>query len=111
MRKPNVAMGLRQYSIPLLSTQIADLAICSLEFQRSVLHIRYHLDLYNQLVPYTQSQFEKTFNNPSPDDRAALVTNQEEGYREACQRAEIIMRAIAHIRKRYGSGKELSATR
>src|SRR5260370_22439524 len=44
-RKPNVSLGLRQYSIPLFATQVADLAICSLDFQRAVLHIRYHLDL------------------------------------------------------------------
>lgn len=110
MRKPNVSIGLRQYSIPLFATQIADLAICSLEFQRAVLHIRYHLDLYNQLVLYTQSQFEKTFNNPSLDNRAALITNQEEGYRDACQRAEIIMRAIADLRKCYGPDKSATAS-
>src|SRR5260370_994327 len=68
-----------------------------LDFQRAVLHIRYHLDLYNQLAAYTQSQFDKTFNNPSPQDRAALVTNQEEGYRDVCQRAEAIMRAIGEL--------------
>jgi len=103
LRKPNVGLTLRQYAIPLFATQIADLAICSLDFQRSVLKIRYHLDLYNQLVPYTQSLFDKTFNNPSPDDREALITNQEQGYRDAGMRAEIIMQEIGDLQKRYGS--------
>jgi hypothetical protein len=104
-RNPSVGMSLRQYTIPLFATQIADLTICSLDFQRSVLKIRYHLDLYNQLVPYTQSLFEKTFNNPSPDDREALITNQEQGYRDAGIRAEIIMQEIGDLQKRYGSAK------
>jgi hypothetical protein len=99
----NVGMALRQYSIPLFATQIADLAICSRDFQRSVLRIRYHLDLYNQLVPYTQSLFEKTYNKPSPEDRAALIANQERGYRDAGVRAEIIVQLINDLHKSYGA--------
>jgi tRNA A-37 threonylcarbamoyl transferase component Bud32 len=70
-----------------------------------VLKIRRHLDLYNQLVPHTQSLFEKTFNNPTPDNREALVTNLEKGYRSAGRRAEIIVQEIADLQKRYGSAK------
>jgi hypothetical protein len=105
LRKPNVAMGMRQYAIPLFAAHLADLAICTLDFQRSVLKVRYHLDLYNQCVYYTQSLFEKTFNKPSPEDREALVTNQEQGYRDAGLRAEIIMQEIGDLQKRYGSAK------
>jgi hypothetical protein len=104
-RKPNVGITLRQYAIPLFATQIADLAICSLDFQRSVLKIRCHLDLYNQLVTYTQSLFERTFNNPSPEDREALITNQEQAYYDAGNRAEIIMQEIGDLQKRYGSAE------
>jgi hypothetical protein len=103
MRKPSVGVNLPQYAIPLFVTQIADLTICDLDFQRSLLHIRYHLDLYNQIRPYTQSLMEKTFNNPTAEDRAALITNQEEAYRDAGIRAEIIMRAIGDLQQRYGS--------
>jgi len=35
LRKPNVGLALRQYAIPLFATQIADLSICGLDFQRS----------------------------------------------------------------------------
>jgi hypothetical protein len=101
LRRPNIGIALRQYAIPLFATQIADLAICGLEFQRSVLKIRYHLDLYNQLVPYTLSLFEKTFNNPTPVDRAALIANQEQGYRDAGTRAEVIMQEVGHLKERY----------
>jgi hypothetical protein len=104
-RKPNVGIALRQFAIPLFATQIADLPICGLDFQRSVLKIRYDLDLYNQLVPYTQSLLERTFDDLSPENREALISNQEQGYREAGQRAGIIMEEIGELRKRYGSAK------
>jgi hypothetical protein len=100
-RSPDVGIALRQYAIPLLSTQVVDLAICSLEFQRSVLHIRYHLDLYNQVVLYTQSFFDKTFGNLSEENLAAVRTNVEQGYLDAGLRAEIIMHAISGLQKRY----------
>lgn len=105
LRQPNVGKKLQQYAIPLFSTQIADLAVCSLDFQRSVLRVRYHLDLYNQAVPYTQSLFEKTFNNPSPDNRAALIANLERAYNDAGIRAEIIVQEIVELKRRYGSVK------
>jgi hypothetical protein len=105
MRKPNVGIQLRQYSIPLLATQIADLSICDSQFQRSVLNIRYQLDLFNQVAHYAQSMSEKTFTNPTPEDREALIQNQEEAYRDACMRAEIIIRGISDLQKRYGARK------
>ena len=102
---PNVGMALRQYAIPLFATQLADLAICRRDFQRSVLRIRYHLDLYNQLVPYTQSLSDKTFDKPSPKDREAIIANQERAYRDAGVRAEIIVQAISELHNEYGSAK------
>jgi hypothetical protein len=47
MRNPGVGITLKQYGFPLLAAQVADLAICPLKFQRSVLKIRYQLDLFN----------------------------------------------------------------
>jgi hypothetical protein len=98
-QNPNISLGLRQYAIPLLATQIADLAICSRDFQRSVLHIRHRLDLFNQLTLRVESLFDKTFNNPSPGDRAALIANQEEGYRDAGKQAEMLVQAISELKK------------
>jgi hypothetical protein len=60
-------------------------------------------DLVRAVVPYKQSLFDKTFNNPSPTDR--LIANQEQGYRDAGLRAEIVMQAIGNLQKRYGSAK------
>jgi hypothetical protein len=88
MRKPNVGLGLRQYSLPLITTQISDLPICSLAFQRAVLHVRFHLDLCNQFVPYSQALHDKTYSDLSPENREAVVANLEQGYREYGDRAE-----------------------
>jgi hypothetical protein len=104
LRKPNIGMALRQYSVPLFATQVADLVICGLDFQRAVLHIRYHLDLYNQLVSDAQRYFDKTFTKLDETDRQAILTNQEDVYRDAGGRAEIIMRAVADLCRRYGFG-------
>jgi hypothetical protein len=105
LRNPNVGIQLRQYSIPLLATQMADLSICGSDFLRSVLNIRYQLDLFNQVAHYTQSMSDKTFSNPTPEDRTALIQNQEEAYRDAGMRAEIIVHAISDLQNRYGARK------
>ena len=99
LQNPNMGLSLRQYSIPLLATQIGDLAICSRQFQRCVLYIRQRLDIFNQLALRAEAQFDKTFSNPSPGDRAALIANQEEGYRSAGKQAELIVRAINNLQK------------
>jgi hypothetical protein len=101
VRKPNAGLSLRQYALPLCVTQQADLAICPLEFQRAVLLVRYHLDLFNQSVPYLQSQFDKTFTGLSDENFEAIKDNLEYGYRELGERAEIIVKAIADLKERY----------
>lgn len=96
---------MRQYAIPLFVAQLQDLAICTLEFQRAVLRIRYDLDLFNQLVPYTQSLFEMTFKDLSETNRQAVIANQERAYHEAGVRAGIIVDAITNLKERYGSAR------
>jgi hypothetical protein len=101
-QKPNVGLALRQYSLPLITTQLSDLIICSLAFQRAVLHVRFHLDLCNQFVPYSQALHDRTFSDLSPEDREAVIANLEQGYREYGQRAELIVKAIRAIDDQYG---------
>jgi hypothetical protein len=102
MKKPNVSLALRQYSLPLITTQTSDLTICSLDFQRAVLHVRFHLDLCNQLVPYTQTLHEKTFSDLSPENREAVIANLEQSYRQYGDRAELIVEAIKALDNQYG---------
>jgi hypothetical protein len=102
IQKPNASLSLRQYSLPLITTQISDLTICSLVFQRAVLHVRFHLDLCNQFVPHSQALHEKTFSDLSPENREAVTANLEQGYREYGDRAELIVEAIKAINNQYG---------
>lgn len=103
MRQPNAGIVLRQYSLPLFVTQLADLTICGLDFQRQVLHIRQQLDLYNQLVGYMQWLNDRTFTNPTPSDKEAIITNWEMACRDAGIRAEYVMKAIGELQKRFGA--------
>jgi hypothetical protein len=100
--RPSGAIGLRQYSMPVLTTQVVELAICGMDFQRAVLQIRQHLELFNQIGLYAQSQFDKTFGQITAENREILIANQEEAYSDAGNRSEIIMRAIGDLRKKYG---------
>jgi len=97
VRKPNEGLIICQYALPLFVTQIADLAICPLPFQRSVSHIRYHLDLFNQRVPYLLSLFDKTY-TVTDQNREIMVGNLEAGYRFMGERAEIIVKAIEELK-------------
>jgi hypothetical protein len=101
VNRPDGAIGLRQYGLPLLTTQVVELVICGTEFQRAVLQIRQHLDLFNQIGLYAQSQFDKTFSAISAENREILIRNQEEAYSDAGTRGEIIMRAIGKLKKQY----------
>jgi hypothetical protein len=103
-RPDRAALGLKQYSTPLFIAQISDLAICSLDFQRRVLHIRHHLELYNQQAAFAQSQFEKTFAGLSEENRKILIENQERTYRNARTQAEVIVEAVADLRLKYATG-------
>jgi hypothetical protein len=92
-----VGLFICQYALPLFVTQIADLAICPLPFQRYVLHVRYHLDLFNQRVPYLLSLFPKTY-TVTDQNREIMVGNLEAGYQFMGERAEIIVKAIEELK-------------
>ncbi len=102
MSRPNVSLALRQYSLPLIATQISDLTICSIAFQRAVLHVQFHLDLCNQFVPHSQALHDKTFSDLTPENRDAVIANLEQGFREYGDRAERIVEAIKAIDDQYG---------
>ena len=54
LRNPGLGPSVPQYALPLFVTQLADPAICSLAFQRAVLKVRQHLDLFNQRAAQIQ---------------------------------------------------------
>ena len=98
---PSIGLGLPQYSLPLFSTQIANLAVCGIDFQRSVLSVKYHLDLYNQSSLRAQALLDMTFNKPSQEDRGAIIKNLESIYAGIGERAELVMHLIGDLRTRF----------
>ena len=101
-RAPRGGMSLRTYSLPLFTSQVSELAMCSLDFQRRVLRVLYHLDLFNQLAPDASSLFEKTFTSTTTTNRDILIANLDQAYIEAGRRAEIIISIINDLHKQYG---------
>ena len=65
------------------------------------LRIRHHLDLYNQHALTAQSQFDKTFDGPTPYNLEVLKVNQERQLESARTQAEIIIGAIGDLRREY----------
>jgi hypothetical protein len=97
LRKPGVVGGVRQYSLPLFVTQLADLAICSLPFQRAVLNVRYHLDLFNQIAARVQTWNDKTVTGLDEPNHAVAVNNADQEFRAMGARAEIVINAINNL--------------
>jgi hypothetical protein len=93
VRKPDVHKTVPQYALPLFVTQLADLAICPLWFQRGVLNVRFHLDLFNQLAGQMETWNEKLFGE-NLADRGVLKNNIHHRFRDLGERAEIIINAI-----------------
>ncbi len=89
-------LALKQYSLPFLQSVSNELPICSLDFQRRVLHVIGRLDLFNQHVSFLQAQYMKTF-EVTDSNYEAVTTNLREGYSKLAQAAEDIANAIAEI--------------
>ena len=89
-------LALKQYSLPFLQSVSNELPICSLDFQRRVLHVIGRLDLFNQHVSFLQAQYMKTFEVPD-SSYEAVTTNLSEGYSRLAEDAEDIANTIAEI--------------
>ncbi len=87
----------KQYSLPFLQSVSNELPICSLDFQRRVLHVQGRLHLFNQHVSFLQALFMKTFDEVTDENYRAVTTNLSEGYSHIGQAAEDIANAIAEI--------------
>jgi hypothetical protein len=89
-------LALKQYSLPFLQSVSNELPICSLDFQRRVLHVKGRLDVFNQHTSFLQAQFNKTF-EVTDGDYESVTTNLSEGYSQLAAIAEGIANAIAEI--------------
>jgi hypothetical protein len=91
-----LGVALKQYSLPFLQSVSNELPICSLDFQRRVLHVKGRLDVFNQHTSFLQAQFNKTF-EVTDGDYESVTTNLSEGYSQLAAIAEGIANAIAEI--------------
>lgn len=98
LRRPESGLGLKEYSVPLVVGMTSELSICPLPFQRGVLRTMNQLDRYNQHVEYVRSQFDKTFDTVLTDEnRQAVLSNLDRGYRELAEMAQRIADSVAAI--------------
>jgi hypothetical protein len=98
LRNPGLGPSVRQYALPLFVTQLADLAICSLAFQRAVLKVRHHLDLFNQMAAQIQTWNDRTFGGLNEADQATIRKNIESLFLALGEQAEIIIKAINNLK-------------
>ena len=98
LRRPGVSPHLVPLTAPFLSSQIAAISICSLDFQRQLLDLSNQLALYNEEVRTQMDTLDKTF-NPGivGPNREAVFANLERGYEKLARRAEGIARQIADL--------------
>ena len=94
-------LALKQYSLPFLQSVSNELPICSLDFQRRVLHVKGRLDVFNQHVSFLQTLFMKTFEVPD-SKYEKVTTNLSEGYSQLAEFAEDIANAIGEIESLSG---------
>ena len=97
LNKPGRGISVREYTPPLFATMFSDLVICPLSFQRDVLHVRHHLDIYNQKARELRAMHDKTFSELSDVNRAIIEENLEEGYQFLGERADIVVDAVTRI--------------
>ena len=97
LNRPSRGISVREYTPPLFATMFSDLVICPLSFQREVLHVRHHLDIYNQKVRELRAMHDKTFSELNDVNRAIIEENLEEGYQFLGERADIVVDAVTRI--------------
>ncbi len=98
MSRRGSALGLKDYSLPLISSMGAEISICPLEFQRGILRIMGQLDRYNQNAANLRSMFDKTFDpGLSDENRGLVISNLNRGYKELAEMCERITDSIAAV--------------
>jgi hypothetical protein len=93
----NRGLSLKTESLPLLMAHMSELPLFPLNFQAAILRIKGQLEKYNQHVAYLQSQYDKTFAVSDEENRKALRSNLQDGYRQLTEQAKQICRLIAML--------------
>lgn len=79
-KKPPGPISLKKIAVPFLTSQLSSLYLFSPEFQRIALKICSRLAIINEEIEVAAFNYKKTFDSPSQQDRATLVTNFLQSY-------------------------------
>ncbi len=92
------AVGLLEYSLPLLTAHIGEISISPMSFQYAVLQIEDQLAMFNQRVVFLQRQFERSFDaSLSSESYQSLESNLSQGYRDLAESSKAISEMISKI--------------
>jgi len=111
LRRPGVSPRLVAFATPFLTSQVAAISICSLDFQRRILDLSNQLSLYNEEVRQTMDMLDKTFDPGIIDaNREAVLANLEKGYEKLARRTEGIARQVTELINAYPRKKRWFAS-
>lgn len=97
-RKPNVGLGLLQYSLPFINAHFVDISLYPIPFQFAVIDIKDQLDIYNQRVAIQQNERDRTFDSSlGAENRDAVLSGIEAGNADLAQRSRSIAEAISRV--------------
>ncbi len=92
------AVGMMEYSLPLLAAHIGEISIFPISFQLDVLQINEKLALFNQRVAFLQRQFERSFDSSlSSEAYQNLESNLDDGYRDVAETSKAISEMISKV--------------
>jgi hypothetical protein len=98
LRRPGISPRLVALATPFLTSQIAAISICSLDFQRRILDLGNQLSLYNEEVRQQTDMIDKTFDPGIVGaNREAVLTNLEKGYEKLARRTEGIAKQVSEL--------------
>jgi hypothetical protein len=98
--RANKAVGLMEYSVPLLTAHIGDISIFPMAFQFAALRVKDQLTMFNQRVVFLQRQFERSFDaSLSNENHETVRSNLEQGYCELADSAQFIADLVCDIPK------------
>ncbi len=101
LQEPEVAPGLKKYTLPLLTSHIPSLSLFSLEFQRLALDIRARLEMLNEEIDTAWFHYTKTFDSSlSKNDQAIVRNNLVSSHRSMMLMCREIVDRISDILKR-----------
>ena len=93
-KSPSKATMLQRIAAPLLDSRVSALWTFDTSFQRSLLEIKHHLSLLDDLVERSRKYFDLTFGKLEGDNFRLVQENIEQACSEYGRRAELVVRKI-----------------